>query len=60
MTFRFEKLTVWHEANDLAKQIYKIVNCFPRTELFGLGDQLRRAVNSISTNIAEGSGSRSK
>lgn len=60
MTFRFEELEIWHEANDLAEAIYKVTRKFPKSELFGLGDQLRRAVNSIPTNIAEGSGSNSK
>lgn len=58
--FRFEKLDIWREANDYASHIYQLTQKFPRIELFGLSDQLRRAANSISTNIAEGSGSTSK
>lgn len=58
--FRFEGLTIWRDANTYAQFLYKLTKKFPKTELFGLGDQLRRSGNSIPTNIAEGSGSSSK
>jgi four helix bundle protein len=54
--FRFEKLSVWHSARILAREIYGATKSFPKDELFGLTSQLRRAVVSISANIAEGSG----
>ena len=54
--FRFEKLTVWQSARQLAGEIYRLTKSFPRDEAFGLTSQLRRAAVSISTNIAEGSG----
>lgn len=60
MAFRFEHLEIWKEAIAYALSIYKLTKSFPRDEQFALTDQLRRAVSSISTNIAEGSGSSSK
>ncbi len=58
--FRFEKLEVWKESLTYAKHVYEICKEFPRDELFGLTSQIKRAVLSISSNIAEGSGSSSK
>ena len=52
----FEKLTVWQKSRELAKLVYQLVSQFPSEEKYGLGDQLRRAVISIPSNIAEGSG----
>jgi four helix bundle protein len=52
----FEKLDVWKHAIDLALLIYKITRNFPKEEIYGLTSQIRRAVISISNNIAEGSG----
>ena len=40
---------------DLAEHIYRISAAFPRSELYGLTSQLRRAVVSIPSNVAEGS-----
>ena len=57
MAFRFESLDIWRLAIEYAEDCYNIARCFPREELFSLGDQLRRAAISISNNIAEGSGS---
>ena len=54
-TFAFEKLTVWQNARKLVKEIYKITRSFPEDEKFGLVSQIRRAIVSVSSNIAEGS-----
>ena len=51
----FEKLEVYKEALGLALEIYKLTKSFPKDELFGIVSQIRRAVVSISLNIAEGS-----
>ncbi len=50
----FTDLNAWKEAHKLVLMIYKTTKQFPREELFGLTNQLRRAVVSISSNIAEG------
>ena len=56
MSFRFEKLEVWHKAIEFTDHIYSVSRCFPDVERFGLISQMRRAAVSISSNIAEGSG----
>ncbi|MBS9766119.1 MAG: four helix bundle protein [Flavobacteriaceae bacterium] len=53
-TYSFEKLEVWKEAILLSKRIYQITLNFPDSEKFGLISQLRRASNSVPSNIAEG------
>lgn len=58
--FRFEKLEVWQAAVKYGIKIYKVSLILPKSELFGLISQLRRASVSISSNIAEGSGSATK
>lgn len=52
--YSFEKLIVWQKSIELAKQIYSITSNFPKEEIYGLTSQIRRAVVSISSNIAEG------
>lgn len=54
--FKFEKLEIWELANQYADKIYDLTQTFPKEETYNLTDQLRRAANSIPTNIAEGSG----
>lgn len=56
MGFDFEKLKVYKEALDLANEIYQITKQYPKEEVFGVTNQIRRAVMSIAQNIAEGSG----
>ena len=58
--FNFEQLDVWQKAIDFADVIYNESRAFPAEERFGLTNQLRRAVVSISSNIAEGSSRSSK
>lgn len=52
--YSFEKLIVWQKSIELAKLIYSITSKFPKEEIYGLSSQIRRAVVSISSNIAEG------
>lgn len=52
----FQDLVAWQRAMDLAVSVYKTTAQLPRSERFGLISQLRRAVVSISANIAEGYG----
>jgi four helix bundle protein len=56
MPFRFETLDIWHMAKDYAAKVYALTSKFPRHEDYGLKSQMNKAVNSISLNIAEGSG----
>jgi four helix bundle protein len=49
-----KKLDVWKESIALATFIYQITEKFPKDERFGLTSQMRRAVVSIPSNIAEG------
>jgi four helix bundle protein len=52
----FKELKVWQKGRKFAKDIYILTRKFPKEELFVLTSQMRRAVISISSNIAEGSG----
>ncbi len=53
-TRSFEQLIVWQKAHQYVLSIYKITKQFPKEELFGLVNQIRRAAISIAANIAEG------
>ncbi len=50
----FRDLIVWQKAHRLVLAVYKITDPFPRSELYGLTSQFRRAAVSIPANIAEG------
>ena len=50
----YKELKVWQKAMDLVDAVYDLAETFPRSELYGLSDQIRRAVVSIPSNIAEG------
>jgi four helix bundle protein len=52
----YRDLDVWKESMNLAVDIYRMTQSFPREEMFGLTSQMRRASVSIATNIAEGYG----
>ncbi|SHE62198.1 four helix bundle protein [Alkalibacter saccharofermentans DSM 14828] len=56
MENNFENLLVWQKSRDLTMVLYDIIDNFPDEEKYAMGSQLRRAVNSISANIAEGTG----
>src|SRR6201986_4493319 len=55
MSFKFEKLIVWQKAVDLAGDVNELAKSFPKDELFILSSQIKRAADSVSLNIAEGS-----
>ena len=50
----FKNIKAWQYADDLAVFVYSKTKSFPKEELYGITSQLRRAVVSIPTNIAEG------
>lgn len=50
----FRKYEIWQRAVDIADKVYIVCDGLPKYELYALGDQLRRAVVSIASNIAEG------
>jgi len=51
----YRDLLVWQKAKALALDVYRLTESFPRSETYGLTSQIRRAVVSISVNVAEGS-----
>ena len=53
-------LLVWKKSIDLVEQIYKFTKQFPKEELYGITNQMRRYAVSIPANIAEGSGRKNK
>ena len=55
----FKELMVWRRSHQLAIDIYRATQEFPREEVFGQVSQIRRAAASIPTNIAEGCGRKS-
>ena len=57
--FNFRNLICYQKGRTLVKEVYALVKTFPVEEKYALGDQLRRAVVSVTSNIAEGSGRQS-
>lgn len=57
---KFEDLIVWQKGLDLSEAIHRAVETFPKTEIYALGSQLRRASSSIPANVAEGFSRRSR
>jgi four helix bundle protein len=52
----YQELIVWQRAMELAEAVYACTKCFPKEEIYGLTSQVRRAVVSVASNIAEGQG----
>jgi len=57
---RYTELNVWIEARKLVANIYEVTGKYPKEELFGLVNQLRRCAVSIPSNIGEGCGRNTK
>jgi four helix bundle protein len=55
----YRDLVVWQRSRRLATSVYRLTRTFPRSEMFGLTSQMRRASISVISNIAEGHGRRS-
>jgi len=56
----YRDLIVWQRSTQLALAIYRLTTDFPKSEVFGLTNQLRRASVSVASNIAEGYGRNSR
>ena len=54
--YSYKNLEAYKESKTLVKQVYALLKKFPKEETYALCDQLRRAVISVPSNIAEGSG----
>ena len=55
MAFKFEQLVVWQLAVDLSEKVNELCKTFPKEEMYVLTSQIKRAADSVSLNIAEGS-----
>lgn len=56
IVYSFEKLKAWQEAKKLVVEVYHLLDGFPQFENYALCDQIRRAIVSVPSNIAEGTG----
>lgn len=59
-TQSFKDLIVWQKSYKLVLEIYKITKDFPKSETYGLSQQMRKSAVSIPSNIAEGYGRKHK
>ena len=50
----YKELVVWQKSIDLVEEIYNLTNDFPKVEIYGITNQMRRASVSIPSNISEG------
>ena len=50
----YKDLQVWQKSMDLVEETYRVLKGLPKEENYALSDQIRRAVVSIPSNIAEG------
>ncbi len=55
-SYHFERLDAWQESRKVVVAVYKLLKKFPIEERYALCDQMRRAVISVPSNIAEGIG----
>ena len=55
----YRELIAWQKSMDLVQTVYESVRAFPKEEIYGLTSQLKRAVVSVPSNIAEGQGRKS-
>src|ERR1039457_1654928 len=60
MANSYRDLKVWQSSIDLAQNVYRLTEVFPAREVYGLSAQMRRAVVSLASNIAEGWSRRSR
>jgi four helix bundle protein len=56
MSGSYRDIKAWQKAIELVVEVYSCTGCFPREEVYGLANQLRRAAVSVASNIAEGKG----
>ena len=56
MSHSYRDLLVWQRAKQLAVEVYRATESFPRSETYGITSQIRRAAVSVPSNIAEGQG----
>jgi four helix bundle protein len=59
MVKSYRDLVAWQKSMTLVKEVYNLTKAFPKEEQFGLTSQLKRAVISVPSNIAEGSSKKS-
>ena len=52
----YKNLHIWQKSMDLVDEVYTLTRNFPKEEIYGLTNQIRRAAVSIPSNIAEGAG----
>ena len=50
----FKELKIWQKAMDIARDVYRLTEKFPKKEVYGLSAQMRRCATSIPSNVAEG------
>jgi len=50
----YKQLDTWQQAMTLVERCYDVTRAFPRSEMYGLANQIRRAAVSIPSNVAEG------
>jgi four helix bundle protein len=60
MAQHYRQLVAWQKAMQLVTSVYETTRRFPREEIYGLTPQIRRAVVSVPSNIAEGQGRRTR